>query len=175
MWLWVDKSHCNDWKSEKQNKDNHIFSSLSEQYKTSCLKWRKGTTIVSDSQLSNRKEKKKKKKKKSWRPYVWCKRMPRKRRRSWRPKLTGDQADELVAVVLHLLLLGCRRKLQCILETDFGNFLKRLFKEQDLCFFKRFVLLASDGWFFYAGVLKFLQDGEINVIFFPQYCSIPLP
>jgi hypothetical protein len=28
-------------------------------------------------------------------------------------------------------------------------------KEQDLCFFKRFVFLASDDWFFYAGVLRF--------------------
>jgi hypothetical protein len=28
-------------------------------------------------------------------------------------------------------------------------------KEQDLCFFKRFVFLASDSWFFYARVLKF--------------------
>jgi hypothetical protein len=38
-------------------------------------------------------------------------------------------------------------------------------KEQDLCFFKRFVLLASNSWFFYIEVLKFSQDGEINVIF----------
>jgi len=29
----------------------------------------------------------------------------------------------------------------------------------------RFVLLASNSWFFYAGVLKFPQDGEINVFF----------
>jgi hypothetical protein len=39
-------------------------------------------------------------------------------------------------------------------------------KEQDLCFFKRFVFLAFDGWFFYVGVLKFSKS---------KNCSVPLP
>jgi hypothetical protein len=41
---------------------------------------------------------------------------------------------------------------------------------------RRFVFLASDGWFFYARVLKFFQDGEIIVFFylflFSQNCFV---
>jgi hypothetical protein len=50
-------------------------------------------------------------------------------------------------------------------------------KEQDLCFLKRFVFLASDGWFFLCRSSKVSQDREINAIFFffSQNCSVPLP
>jgi hypothetical protein len=43
----------------------------------------------------------------------------------------SGQAGELVVVVMRLVLSDCRGKLQCILESYFGNFLESV----DLCLF----------------------------------------
>jgi hypothetical protein len=57
------------------------------------------------------------------------------RRRGRRESWPCGQAGELVAVVMRLLLYDCRGKLQCSLESYFGNLLETVQK-------KRFVFVS---------------------------------
>jgi len=61
----------------------------------------------------------------------------REKERGWRLEVAGCEAGEFIAVVMHLLFPGCRRKFQYILKSDFSNLIGRDSSKKKRFIFKK--------------------------------------